>query len=173
MVIQGDFKVELVEANSKTPFKEHYHNGKTFVEVEPKVNFLIRRQRIETTLKEDFIIEAFVDGKDLGWGCEYIGVPKTDKTPFYDGVWVQSNGNDKVITHEHAFRFVKPKKYEMPQEANAGPILMGKVEYRIYKAHLTPQPYAGHISERFAGSKAKGAIIEGGMKPVLSEQAAT
>jgi hypothetical protein len=47
MVRQGDFIVEIVEAESKTPFKEHTRksDGTVFVEVEPNIEYFVHIKR--------------------------------------------------------------------------------------------------------------------------------
>jgi hypothetical protein len=47
MVIQGSFifRVELVEANSNMPYKEHVKDGKTYVEVEPNAECILSAYR--------------------------------------------------------------------------------------------------------------------------------
>jgi hypothetical protein len=41
MVQVGDFSVHLVDAETKTPFKEHVKDGKTYAEVEPDIDYFI------------------------------------------------------------------------------------------------------------------------------------
>ncbi|GKY92177.1 hypothetical protein MPSEU_000189000 [Mayamaea pseudoterrestris] len=45
MVIRSDLKVELVDAESKKPFKEHEKDGNIYVEVEPDMDYFIAIRR--------------------------------------------------------------------------------------------------------------------------------
>lgn len=46
MVRFDGFEVQLVEAKTKTPFKEHYHNRDVFVEVEPGQEYFIAIEKV-------------------------------------------------------------------------------------------------------------------------------
>ena len=67
MVIAGDFKVQLVKADTKKPFKEQTKNGQTYVEVEPEVEYYISIQMLGIARSGDLIARCLVDGKRTGW----------------------------------------------------------------------------------------------------------
>ena len=86
MVVEGDFKVELVHAETKQPFPEHYKDGQTYVEVEVGAEYYISYQRIGTSSinKNRFISNGYVDGKNLGWRSTY-GSHDLDIAPRFGG----------------------------------------------------------------------------------------
>jgi hypothetical protein len=124
--------VQLVDAVTKQPFKEHYKDGKTYVEVEPQVEYFIKIQRKEHNVMdgEDEIpmVLAFyeVDGVNLGYRT-----PDTFEKPEYKGCWDFSNG---VSTHT-ALRFGTPSVSDMsgnPINVSAG--MVGTISVKIYEA---------------------------------------
>jgi len=89
MVKQGDFTVELVNATTKQPFKEHTSsNGETYVEVEPGVEYFIH---VDNQSDESVKWDVYVDKQDLTYyqqtaaNCEcYCGIKKVrNGKPFY------------------------------------------------------------------------------------------
>jgi len=79
MVKKGHFTVELVNAITKEPFKEHTDcNGQTYVEVEPEAEYFIHVCN-DSDIKVDW--KFYVDEQDLGYvkwtlsnTCAYCGI---------------------------------------------------------------------------------------------------
>lgn len=99
MVRVGDFSLELVEAQSKVPFKEHigpppHHH--VYAEVEPDVEYFIRIESFSPTMTR---VALKVDGVALYDTFPIQGQPK------YQGFWERVNGKD-IYT---ALRFEKSK----------------------------------------------------------------
>ena len=72
--MKGDFKVELVEAHTKIPFKEvtkddddDDDDGQVYVAAKPGVEYYISIQKIGIARGEDLIARCLVDGKRTGW----------------------------------------------------------------------------------------------------------
>jgi hypothetical protein len=71
MVRQGDFIVEIVEAESKTRFKEEHtrkSDGTVFVEVEPKIEYFVHIKRVGDTVYsgQSVFAAVSVDGQKMG-----------------------------------------------------------------------------------------------------------
>ena len=66
MVVAGKFKVEVVYAETKIPFKEHTAttDGDTYVEVEPDAEYFVD---IESKSEDPVVAYIRIDGKDLGY----------------------------------------------------------------------------------------------------------
>ncbi|CAB9531656.1 expressed unknown protein [Seminavis robusta] len=96
MVVKGNFQVQLVEAVSGQPFKEHSLTGKPdecFAEVEPGAEYFIRVQYLA---KDDddffgsgsvFVADLEVDGCDLGYELTI-----EDDTAHLCGGWKHEKG---------------------------------------------------------------------------------
>lgn len=67
MVLHCGIEVELVEAKTKIPFKEHVHpkEGITYVEVEPDNEYFIRIVVISDDPERSLVAKVKVDGKPL------------------------------------------------------------------------------------------------------------
>ncbi len=52
MVVEGGFRVELVDANTKIPYKEHTKDGKTYVEGDPDAEYFVSLLKV-AVLPED------------------------------------------------------------------------------------------------------------------------
>ena len=122
MVQQGDFTIQLVEANTKQAF-----NGKTYVEVEPGVEYFISISKPSSAEFSHAVVLAkyYVDGKDLGYYTYF----KTIRTHVvsYKGLYKYENG----VSSTCAFKFVTPKVQgggKSISELAAG----GKVEVKIF-----------------------------------------
>lgn len=63
MVVQGNFKVELIDATTKQPFKEHTSKGKTYAEVEPDAEYFIR-----ITTSYPSTVKAYLKSMEKIWG---------------------------------------------------------------------------------------------------------
>jgi hypothetical protein len=66
MVTQGDFTVQIINAETNLPFKEHVHkkDGKVYVEVEPDVEYYIQIKARNTI---DALVTAAVDDVNIGY----------------------------------------------------------------------------------------------------------
>lgn len=141
MVEHWGFLIRLVEAESKIPFKEHHHEGKTFVEAEPGAEYFIavsrpRSSELPGTLRLHFL----VDGKNLGY-CR--GISKMQNGTRYFGIRKREN---RISTHT-GLKFVPPKLQMGPHVA--GPSGMGKVEIKIHRSIrlATPRIQSDHTQK--------------------------
>lgn len=135
IVQQGDFTIQLVEAHSKTPFMEHDHDGKTYVEVEPDAEYFVSTAK---TGANEFLQHAmlmaviYVDGKSLGYASVYD--PNQRYEPACKGKWVCENG----ISSDTALKFAVPAI-----RGGAMPVTdfntFGRVDVRIFEG-LNPRP---------------------------------
>ncbi|CAB9512938.1 expressed unknown protein [Seminavis robusta] len=106
MVVKGRFSVEVVNAVTKIPFKEHVSRcGEHYAEVEPEAEYFLRvdvggqpRRRDN----EEVYIDFEVDGVDLDY-CIFM-TPKDE--PYLCGSYEQSNG--RAI--DCALQFVTPQR---------------------------------------------------------------
>jgi hypothetical protein len=99
MVRQGNFVLEVVYADSKDPFQEHYDasKGKTYAEVEPDTDYFIR---VTKHGAREVIMDYTVDGKSLGYSTLFIG---NEGLSCDRGLLRMENGR----THYTALRFNK------------------------------------------------------------------
>ena len=51
MVVRNGYQVQLVDARTKIPFKEHEKDGKIYVEAEPDAEYFIAIRRISELLQ--------------------------------------------------------------------------------------------------------------------------
>ena len=104
MVAVGCFSVRLVEAQTKTPFVEHFGgpNNQYYAEVEPGSEYFIQVQVLfgETKDKE-YNVKYFVDGQDLGF---YTQLCENDGHH-----WVGLCSRENGQTTKTAIRCVSPK----------------------------------------------------------------
>eukprot|EP00984_Skeletonema_dohrnii_P033546 scaffold30455_cov78-Skeletonema_dohrnii-CCMP3373.AAC.1 len=119
MVKVGDFKVELVAADTKEAFKEHTApDGQVYAEVEPDMDYFIS----VSSDKGGVMMWMYVDGVDLGYHID-LKAPKK-KEGFY-GRWERIGGKQTMT----ALHFNKTR-----QEVGTTPdMLTGKVELKVYK----------------------------------------
>jgi hypothetical protein len=85
MVVEGGFRVELVDVNTKIPYKEHTKDGKTYVEGDPDAEYFVSLLTVAVLPEDHYIIDLFVGNQDLGWYCERDGDAIYD-TPDYYGL---------------------------------------------------------------------------------------
>lgn len=106
MVQQGDFKVELVQAQSKVPFSEHKHEGKTYVEVEPDSEYFVAVSRTLVQHVAKMVrIEPIIDDKPLK--CHWnFDSGTTTQTPSFLGSLSYDNGT--LVSQ--SFKLVCPNK---------------------------------------------------------------
>lgn len=147
MVQQGDFEVHLVEAQSKTPFKEFYKDGQTFVEVEPDAEYFIGVRKVKKNADHDWLVLLLdVDGKFLGYRRQFIGSYVSDGSHLM-GIWSFENG----ISTDKALKIFTPSKATQQaafNQAEKMPVLHGEVKVKVYKGI-----YVGQTTrESFTGS---------------------
>jgi len=124
MVRQGWFEIELINAETKIPFKEHTHtDGRTYAEVEPDTDYFIR---IRSHNLEVAVVTLTVDGKDIGY------VQSTAKSHGWveRGLLNRQNG----IQSFKALRFNKlyNRKNQVGDDEYEGH-WTGSVELKVYK----------------------------------------
>ena len=67
MVVRSGFQVQLVDAKTMTPFKEHEKDGKIYVEAEPDAEYFIGIRRISPAGHPVILSYYSVDGHCLGY----------------------------------------------------------------------------------------------------------
>lgn len=121
MVKQGDFSVELVYADSKTPFPEHTaSDGSTYVEVEPDAEYFIR---IHSDRKSSVLSELSVDGSPL----QYWATLTREYTHDDFGLWSFKDGKSSF----QALRFVKAG---VRNDGHASASWTGTIEVKFHEA---------------------------------------
>lgn len=134
MVQHGDFLIQLVEAESKAPFKEHYHEGKTFVEVEPDAEYFISITKTGSTEVypcQRLAVGLCVDGKPLNYAMT-INTRYETTHPFFKGIFTYENG----VATQTGLKFVTPPKAQEPvayaaENKTSG---IGSVTIKIFEA---------------------------------------
>jgi hypothetical protein len=103
MVRQGDFIVEIVEAESKTPFKEHTRksDGTVFVEVEPDIEYFVHIKKVGDIAYSGQSVGASVsvDGQAMG---AWYPWDKGSRRSTYAGLWKRDNNNNDRKIDEYA-----------------------------------------------------------------------
>lgn len=122
MVVQGNFKVELIDATTKQPFKEHTSKGKTYAEVEPDAEYFIR---ITTSYPSTVKAYFEVDGENLGY-CKRIPYG-SEKIA---GLWTREKGKETTT----ALRF---QKASVLDRSASGQPWTGSVRVRVFEAVKT------------------------------------
>jgi hypothetical protein len=148
MVQSEDFKIELVYADTKMPFKEHTKDGKIFVEVEPDVEYFISIQQNGASRGGATVSTLSVDGTDLGYRRLSS---RCANEPTYEGVFSRENG----FTTIKALKFTKPLISQDGTNVTRG-LLMGKVEIMMYEGTLLG--YKGH--QKDVNSKFTAAAVD-------------
>eukprot|EP00984_Skeletonema_dohrnii_P025571 scaffold14731_cov110-Skeletonema_dohrnii-CCMP3373.AAC.2 len=118
MVKVGDFKVELVAADTKEAFKEHTApDGQVYAEVEPDMDYFISL----SSHVGGVMMKMSVDGVYLG----YKSLFECSGLNSHKGRWERIGGKETMT----AFHFNKTR-----QEVGTTPdMLTGKVEVDIYR----------------------------------------
>jgi hypothetical protein len=133
MVQRGNFKIELVYADTKLPFIEHTKDGKIYVEVEPDVEYFISIQQTGKSSGGATMATFFVDGKELGYN--YSGLKRRSR-PSYKGILSREQGSQSM----KALKFTRPRISQDGTNVNRN-LLMGKVEIMLYEG--IPNGYKG------------------------------
>lgn len=133
MVVVGSFKVELVEAATKIPFKEHSKDGSTYVEAEPDAEYFMSVLKMSKT-ETDVHCACSVDG---GAVTGLAGYPKDhiSTEPLYFGI--RSDRDGESHSTQTALKFVKPQITHGSTNANSNSLLMGKVEVLLRELTYT------------------------------------
>lgn len=105
MVKKGRFKVELVNADTKTAFKEHPHHDEIYVEIEPEAEYLIRMEvEVEVEAGKAVVAKMFVDNESLGYDIVFKG-RQGEKEVASAGLW----SYDGISSTTTALRFARSK----------------------------------------------------------------
>jgi hypothetical protein len=144
MVQRGNFKIELVYADTKMPFKEHTKDGNIYVEVEPDVDYFISIQQTGTGRGDYTLSRITVDDQELGY--QYPSLKRMDE-PMYCGLWTYEKG----LSSMKALRFTKPKISEDGTNVKRG-LLMGEVEIKMYEGIFDGYEDQRNFSSSFAAS---------------------
>jgi hypothetical protein len=130
-VVQGDFTVSLVHADSLQPFQEHVKDGEVYAEVEPDAEYFISVRRTSSAMAANstLFLTFFVDGQDLGHHRYWPGVQQ-DAKPHLSGLFSRTDG----VVSMKALKFEKPRPSSFAAAAGRGPtLLMGKVEINVFE----------------------------------------
>lgn len=129
MVQQGDFEVQLVSADTKTPFIEHTKDGMVFVEAEPDADYFVSVKKNQATSHSRQILKFYVDGQDLGFRKSYQG-PK-----IYDSELFGPRDIEQGTKTTHALKFFRPDHQVVDRNFCLDRFLqdMGRVEVKIYQ----------------------------------------
>lgn len=157
MVQQGDFTVELVEANSKTPFKEHYKNAKVYVEVEPEAEYFINIKKTGKERRHVSVVKFVVDDTPLDYKLCYQQRELTS-SPNYRGLRSVGNG---MRTHT-ALKFEKPCLVGPKEDGRSGSSLMGKVEIKIHEGILRGKKTTRDHMKQAISSEVDSALLHHG-----------
>ena len=126
MVVNREFSVQLVDAITKQPFKEHRHDGKVYVEVEPGSEYYIQ-VKVDNTFKGGKVYaEFFVDGKDL----DYHATLSAGESPRLHGLYSYSKGTST----KKSLKFEQPNFLTDAGKHNPTRALIGKVTVVFSKA---------------------------------------
>lgn len=127
MVKKGSFTVELVDAETKIPFREHTceKDGQLYVEVEPNAEYLIK---ISSDTERPVSCCPKVDGEPLG----YIVTLMKRNGPSYRGLW--SSDGTRDITWALRCQKTPVVKADSPCSVSPSPFWTGKVEVELYEA---------------------------------------
>ena len=128
-MLAAGFKLELVHADSKTPFQEHSHAGKVYVEVEPGAEYFVSIQKVDKTETDVYVAFSVDGGNDLC--CIKYGKKSLDKEPCHCGVLRVENG----VSSHTALEFVKPKLSDSSNSSER--LMMGKVEFKVKEVTFT------------------------------------
>ena len=158
MVVRSGFEVQLVDAKTKLPFKEHEKDGKIYVEAEPDAEYFIAIRRIDAPGIPVIQSYFYVDGTSLGYHSNHT---KVEMTPSYKGIFSRTNGISKTIS----LKFSKPKLAKDRDGYRGG---MGKVEVKIYEGVFKGmKTHFSDISSDFESAVAGAANAGDGKKKFL------
>jgi hypothetical protein len=131
MVVEGGFRVELVDAINKIPYKEHTKDGKTYVEGEPDAEYFVSLQKIAVLPEDHYIVHLFVDDQNLGWYVKRDG-DEIDEEPNCFGLFQRV----KKVKSSKALKFVKPQIVvsDETEHNSTSQAVFGTVTVKIYKA---------------------------------------
>ena len=137
MVQFGDFSVQLVEANQdKTPFPEHHHDGKTYVEVKSGQEYFIAISKPHAKLfSGTVLLRMYVDGNYLGFNLTFHA-PVKYSTPKYKGHWKRENG----VSTDTAIKYVTLSK-----DAKSKKPLLGKVKIKVFPTIASSSAAANEV----------------------------
>jgi hypothetical protein len=162
MVIQGDFKVQLVEAKTKKPFQEHFKDGRVYVEVEPGAEFFVSVQKVGNSSSPSsglVMAKPLVDDQGLGWRKSYLA-RRTDDTPDYFGLF-RRNTTGNLATQ--ALQFVRPEL-----DIDKQTVGMGNVQVKIYESR-----YLGDRKAKRRTAKRKMSRMTANTSPFSTEKVST
>jgi hypothetical protein len=148
MVKQSDFTVRLVEANSKQPFKEHYHNGKVYVGVKPDLEYYISIKKTETSIQAPIVLNIVVDEKEMNYVLQYPWPEPLYPPGLYVGVRYRSRD---VVT-------MKALKFEKPRVVSDGTTSISGSFMGTIKIHVHQGIFEGMKKKRRAHSNKQGNI---------------
>lgn len=129
MVRVGAFKVELVDATTKVPFKERTKDGRTYVEAEPDAEYFVSIQKDEKT-DTNVAISYSVDEQEIR-GSTIIRKDVIMREPDYKGIRSLVGG----ISSHASLVFAKPTISHKPAGSLSN-LQMGRVEIKVYEVRF-------------------------------------
>ena len=146
MVVAGKFKVEVVYAETKIPFKEHTAttDGDTYVEVEPDAEYFVD---IESKSEDPVVAYIRIDGKDLGYN-----VTLRKKQNYLSGL---VSKDELGGTSKQALKFVKINVFHKSEgDRFAARMWTGTVEVDFYEGipHVLESSSSSNQSRAFSST---------------------
>jgi len=159
MVRKGNLEVEIVEATTKQPFKEHPgKNGyDSYIEVEPDIEYFINLR----SFYSQYIIVCFaVDGKDLGYQSSFGPSLGHDESFHVRGVWTCENNLDKQTALKVDKMIFVPGSSSSSNDTKVGEITIKvyekiKLEGYYHQRDNHTSSWSGHPNRGQAGEEGK------------------
>ena len=154
MVQLGDFSIQLVEPHSKKPFDEHFHDGKTYIEINDGAEYFISVSKPRAKLFSGTVVLRFyVDGNYLGFNLTYTAACKS-LCPKYKGNWKREEG----ISTDTAIKFVAPRSCSQKGDESGKlkkPSRFGKIKVKIFPTFVQASDGSKRSSDPTAAPNAK------------------
>jgi hypothetical protein len=174
MVVKGDFKVELVNAKTKVPFREHTSRGKVYVEVEPGSEYFILVQAVGGDNMRLVRSTCSVDGTSLGFHttfCKSNGKQYAGLWSLADGIGLQTalrfelqesiqnacSGDDELSTGSiqvNFFEAIVERYVESPRDFASQPLAKKTINCSNVADKVVTSAQGGH-SEQVSFKKQK------------------
>jgi hypothetical protein len=148
MVKQSDFTVRLVEANSKQPFKEHYHNGKVYVGVKSDLEYYISIKKTGTSIQSPAVLQIVVDEKEMNYVLQYPW-----PVPLYPpGLYVGVRYRSRDVVTMKALKFEKPRVVSDGTTSISGS-LTGTIKIHVHQGIFEGMKKKRHTHSNKQGNK--------------------
>eukprot|EP00550_Attheya_septentrionalis_P011143 CAMPEP_0198303834 /NCGR_PEP_ID=MMETSP1449-20131203/57089_1 /TAXON_ID=420275 /ORGANISM="Attheya septentrionalis, Strain CCMP2084" /LENGTH=480 /DNA_ID=CAMNT_0044006341 /DNA_START=27 /DNA_END=1472 /DNA_ORIENTATION=+ len=133
MVKRGGFTLEIINAETNEPFKEHTcpTTGKTYVEVEPDAEYFMQLSHDRNAM---LIGRCAIDGENLGYQISLFA-----KGPHKGGLWRQVGGKTTMT----ALKFSKTSSLQQNSAERTRPLPWTGIILEIINAE-TKEPFKEH-----------------------------